>query len=40
MVEAATGLDDLTALRDGLVARLVDLAHVRDDVAMLLAERL
>ena len=40
MVDAAVGLEHLTPLRDGLVARLVDLAHVRDDVAMLLAERL
>ena len=39
MVDAAAGLEHLTPLRDGLVARLVDLAHVRDDVAMLLAER-
>jgi serine phosphatase RsbU (regulator of sigma subunit)/FixJ family two-component response regulator len=40
MVDAASGLEDLTALRDGLVARLIDLAHIRDDIAMLLAERL
>ncbi len=39
MVDAAVALPGLTPLRDGLVKRLVDLADIRDDVALLLAER-
>jgi len=39
LVLAARGLDGLTELRDGVVRRLVDLANLRDDVALLLAER-
>jgi serine phosphatase RsbU (regulator of sigma subunit) len=39
LLEAAEGLGDLEALRAGLVERLVDVAALRDDVALLLAER-
>jgi len=39
LIEAAEGFGDLEALRAGLVERLVDVAALRDDVALLLAER-
>ena len=39
MVDAAVSLPGLAPLRDGLVKRLVGLGDIRDDVALLLAER-
>jgi serine phosphatase RsbU (regulator of sigma subunit) len=39
LLEAAAGLGDLDQLRAGLLERLVDVAALRDDVALLLAER-
>ena len=39
LVEAARGLDGLRELRTGIVRELVDASDLRDDVALLLAER-
>ncbi|MEA2296696.1 MAG: hypothetical protein QOE86_4335 [Solirubrobacteraceae bacterium] len=39
LLDAAAGLGDLDQLRAGLLERLVDVAALRDDVALLLAER-
>ncbi|HEU4973869.1 MAG TPA: SpoIIE family protein phosphatase [Baekduia sp.] len=39
LLDSARGLDGLEALRNGLVSRMVDIDALRDDVALLLAER-
>jgi PAS domain-containing protein len=39
LLASVAGLDGLEALRDGLVSRMVDIDALRDDVALLLAER-
>ena len=39
LMQAAHGLDGLEELRNGLVQRMVDATDLRDDVALLLAER-
>ncbi|MGZ4268496.1 MAG: SpoIIE family protein phosphatase [Solirubrobacteraceae bacterium] len=39
LLDAARGLEGLRSLRNGIVDEMVDVANLRDDVAMLLAER-
>jgi serine phosphatase RsbU (regulator of sigma subunit)/FixJ family two-component response regulator len=39
LLDSAAGLDGLEQLRGGLVSRMVDIDALRDDVALLLAER-
>jgi serine phosphatase RsbU (regulator of sigma subunit)/CheY-like chemotaxis protein len=39
LLDAARGVGGLRELREGLVERMVDIADLRDDVALLLAER-